>query len=1013
MNDQSQNSLSTEQIAALNAAFDFLYAGLREAKQRFETGDDAGRDKAIHALEVIIKFLSDWFEPVQAEVLQAPLARLFDDLMSLDDGKVSALLKPKLQSGRARASGAYDALKGIAVFTVRRLEATGLRPIDARKKLASTLNKLNVRPARKGSAGGTGQISERTLREWQERIAADVGCHTTAAKTLRDAEEAHLQEVIAGVGLSALPAGATPDGLLSSKLSATEIRRCAKGHKLLDDVRRANNAPLLETLIQQSGRGPDGHHLIYNLPQSKSVGRVTRKDLGVDIIGNGGYIVVDPSNHISGGVYQWISRGSVADPDPWLMNWVWSLFEKGPRSFSVIDIPGLPSHAGKRSTRIADGTPDPAPIWSEYEERRLRSALDCRDTNGKRVWDPDGGYEIWSKIVAAAIASLGWGSKGEDIFVYFSAQTTIDGYFPGEEACRDEVRSYKRGRVAGCITEATIYKPVIDAGWKEPESASNENSANNTFFSANKTGPEAGANTNRQGASLPTIQVIGGGLSNEATAGEEAIISAGHPIYRRGTMLVRPVVQEVDATRRRRTKVAQLLSVSLPYMSDLLCKSAKWDRYDRREKKRVRINPPGDIAGVILNRCGHWMFDEIVGVITTPTLRPDGSLLLQPGYDPITRLILVEPPAMPAIPEQPTQDDAMAALKLLDSLFDEFPFADDASRSVALSCLITPVVRGAFPVAPMHAACAPSAGTGKSYLLDIAAAIAIGQPCPVMAAGRTEEETEKRLGAALLAGQPIINIDNVNGELGGDALCQIIERPVVEIRILGKSERVRIETRCSIFATGNNLCLLGDMTRRVVRCTLDANQERPELRQFKRDPVADVLADRGRYVAAVLTIVRAYIVAGRPRVASRLPSFEGWSDTVRSALIWPGRADPVQTMETARKDDPQLQAMEAVFAALKEAIGIGNKCTVAEVIQLADQRFQVSPLSSVGIPSLKHPGLKEALQNIAGDRVGVIDARALGKWFSRHKGRIAKGVRLEGEADEHGHPARWWLINCG
>jgi putative DNA primase/helicase len=51
-----------------------------------------------------------------------------------------------------------------------------------------------------------------------------------------------------------------------------------------------------------------------------------------------------------------------------------------------------------------------------------------------------------------------------------------------------------------------------------------------------------------------------------------------------------------------------------------------------------------------------------------------------------------------------------------------------------------------------------------------------------MAAGRTEEETEKRLGAALLAWQPLISIDNVNGELGGDALCQIIERPVVEIR---------------------------------------------------------------------------------------------------------------------------------------------------------------------------------------------------------------------------------------
>jgi hypothetical protein len=282
-----------------------------------------------------------------------------------------------------------------------------------------------------------------------------------------------------------------------------------------------------------------------------------------------------------------------------------------------------------------------------------------------------------------------------------------------------------------------------------------------------------------------------------------------------------------------------------------------------------------------------------------------------------------------------------------------------------------------------------------------------------MAAGRTEEETEKRLGAALLAGQPIISIDNVNGDLGGDALCQIIERPVVEIRILGRSERVRVETRCTVFATGNNLRLLGDMTRRAVRYTLDANQERPELRQFMHDPVVEVLGDRGRYIAAVLTIVRGYVIAGRPRVAPRLASFEGWSDTVRSPLIWLGLPDPIDTMEAARKDDPQLQAMEAIFAALKEAIGIDRKTTAAEIIQLADQRSENSLFNPSTTPQLKYPGLKEALQNVAVDRLGGIDPRALGKWFSRHKGRIAKGVRLEGEADEHGHAARWWLIECG
>jgi hypothetical protein len=510
---------------------------------------------------------------------------------------------------------------------------------------------------------------------------------------------------------------------------------------------------------------------------------------------------------------------------------------------------------------------------------------------------------------------------------------------------------------------------------------------------------------------LPVIDVIGGGLSREATAGEDAIIRAGHPVYRRGIILVRPIIQEVDATRGRRTKVALLLPLSQPYMIDILCKSASWKRYDGRSKKNISINPPDDIARVILNRSGEWQFNEVVGVLTTPTLRPDGSIFAQPGYDPITRMVLMGPPPMPDIPEHPTQEDAMVAIELLDGLLDEFPFAGVASRSVALSSLITPVVRGAFTVAPMHSACAPSAGTGKSYLFDIAAAIEIGQPCPVLAAGRTEEETEKRLGAALLAGQPIINIDNVNGELGGDALCQIVERPFIEIRRLGKSELVRFESRTTLFATGNNLCLRGDMTRRVLQAMLDARQERPELREFKRDPVAEVLADRGRYVAAALTIVRGYIAAGRPRVASRIASFEGWSDSVRSALIWLGRADPVETMETARREDPGLQAMEAVFAALKATIGIERKVTVAEVIQLAGEWTQVQPI--FGTPQLRYPGLKEVLQSVVEDRRGVIDPRELGKWFSRHKGRIARGVRLEGEADPHGHAAHWWLIECG
>lgn len=133
---------------------------------------------------------------------------------------------------------------------------------------------------------------------------------------------------------------------------------------------------------------------------------------------------------------------------------------------------------------------------------------------------------------------------------------------------------------------------------------------------------------------------------------------------------------------------------------------------------------------------------------------------------------------IPPLLDSPTRDDAARAASMLEGLISEFPFTDGASKSVALSCLITPVVRGAFSVTPMHAIRASTAGTGKSFLLDVAAAITIGQPCPVMSAGATVEETEKRLGAALLASQPIISIDNVNGDLGGERRCQYFEKNV-------------------------------------------------------------------------------------------------------------------------------------------------------------------------------------------------------------------------------------------
>jgi hypothetical protein len=505
----------------------------------------------------------------------------------------------------------------------------------------------------------------------------------------------------------------------------------------------------------------------------------------------------------------------------------------------------------------------------------------------------------------------------------------------------------------------------------------------------------------------PIINTIGGGLTSEVNDCERVLLEAGEPFFQRSSRLVRPVTEETDASHGRRTVVARLQEITAPFLRDTLCRVAIFQTFDQRKKAWRAVNPPLDHAATLLARVGQWKFQTVTGITTTPTLRPDGSLLDRPGYDAATRLILTNPPVMPAIPEKPTREEAEAALNMLASLLSEFPFANEASRSVGLSAILTAVCRGAFQNPPLHVARASTAGTGKSFLWDVVSMICLGRPCPVMAAGRTEEETEKRLGAALLASQPLICLDNVNGVLGGDALAQAIERPVVEVRILGRSELVRIESRSTMLATGNNIILLGDMTRRAVVATLEANMERPELRQFSGDPVARILENRGIFICAALVVVRAYIAAGRPGKLARLASFEGWSDTVRSALVWLGYADPVTTMEAARDEDPHLRGLQAIVGALKQAgcVGPSNARSTSQIVAMASETEPLGRLA--GEDGFRYPDLRAALLDVAGTK-GVIDAQRLGTWFGKNQLRIVDGCRLQ-RVDAASKIARWCI----
>jgi len=553
----------------------------------------------------------------------------------------------------------------------------------------------------------------------------------------------------------------------------------------------------------------------------------------------------------------------------------------------------------------------------------------------------------------------------------------------------------KRSVMDGADFEAMCAALRLDpetAGWmREKGEACNLREARRIFAKAKQAGP--------------LIRVVAGELHHAATAGEAAIRTATLPIFQRGNSLMRPVVQDVPAARGRMTVSAALLEVTSTGLVDALCGVATWVRHDERAKDWVRINPPLVVAQTILSRAGMWSLPKIVGVVTTPTIRPDGSILFKPGYDADTRLFHAADPAITLADavHRPGRADTEAALSDLKALLAEFPFTSEVSRAIALSGLITPVVRGAMSVVPLHAFRANTAGTGKTYLADLASAIATGRPCPVASAAPDEGETEKRLTGLLLAGYPLVSLDNVNGELGGDLLCQAIERPFIRIRPLGASEIVEIESRATLFATGNALRVRGDMTRRTVVCDLDAGIERPELRAFTSDPFAEVIADRGHYVSACLTIVRAYRLAERRLALRPIASFREWSETVRTALVWLGCDDPVASMETAREDDPELAELREVIGLWREALPVGEGCTLKAVVTEA---MKYEP-TRMGEPTeLAHPEFWDALLRLAGER-GAINTKRLGRWLMNREGRIVDGHRSKRTDEAHGGVWRW------
>ena len=379
---------------------------------------------------------------------------------------------------------------------------------------------------------------------------------------------------------------------------------------------------------------------------------------------------------------------------------------------------------------------------------------------------------------------------------------------------------------------------------------------------------------------------------------------------------------------------------------------------------------------------------QLAGVVSVPTIRPDGSLLNTPGYDLDTKLVYIPGDCIPCVPEQPNADDAQFAADVLFDPVCDFPFKSDAHRASWLSHLLTLVARSAFTgPAPLFAFDATTAGTGKSLLADVNFNIAYGADAPRFANPTSEEESRKRITTLAISGTEAVLIDNIAGVLGTPSLDAALTATEWADRLLGVNKQVRLPMRVIWAVTGNNLVLKPDTARRVAHIRLESEDERPELREGFKYPelLSHVRQHRAELLGAALTIVRAWFTAGSPK--QHIPSwgsYEGWSAVIRQTVVWIGLPDPAQTREEFRAvADRETAAFAELVEGLLDADPSGYGLQAAEIVEKVEKEAET------------HKRLRNALLELCADKNGKLTVRGVGIKLSHLRGRIINGRRID------------------
>ncbi|MDR3621557.1 MAG: hypothetical protein P4L85_19555 [Paludisphaera borealis] len=520
--------------------------------------------------------------------------------------------------------------------------------------------------------------------------------------------------------------------------------------------------------------------------------------------------------------------------------------------------------------------------------------------------------------------------------------------------------------------------------------------------------PEAGV----AGTGKPTIEIT----TDLAAMNDQAVGSLARDpsVFAMGERLA--TVSKSQASRGIEEGAGGHLKIRVleqPGLQEALSRNAVWVKFKRtRDGGEVPVDvvPPQTVAPQVMER-RYWPgIRPLEGISEIPVMRADGSIHSTPGYDAATWTYYAPNGDFPPVADNPTLDDAKAALRPILGLVADFPFVSDVDRAVWLAGLFTLFMRPAIKESvPGFVSDAAVIGSGKTKLWEIVSIAATGDTCPrsTYPSGRdADTEMSKRITGVVMAGYRLVLLDNIGDGVvfGCPSLANVMTARTWAERILGTNDHTpSLPARTVWYGTGNNFSQTEEMGRRFMVSRLEPDVEKPHLREdfkIKAELETYVREHRVEIVHAVLTILRAHALAGRPGEVKKLGSYGEWSRMVAAAVKWVYGVDPIEAIAKADSGaNAEASSRSMLVSALLEINADATEHDAGAIVRLSQKLDTPVPGSSTP-PLPLYPILAEVVAEILAKPTKETPEAKVGSRLSLMRGRIIDGykvVRREGK----------------